>query len=295
MSDLPPISGDIVGVTAGPHVQEIDARWLMAYAAALGEFAPEYLDTARPDGIVGHPLFPVAYEWPLAVELRAKAVPDAVALRSVHATHDLEIHRRVRPGDQLTTTATVTVAEARVPGAYVVMRLDTVDGRGNPVSTTRYGSLYLGVECDRPSARPDPAPPRPDPDADSWETAVPIAATLAHVYTECARIWNPVHTDAAVAREVGLPRIILHGTATLALAVSAVLAREPAGPASPVSRITGRFGGMVFMPSTLRVRGTGRATTPGGRSIAFEAISAEGRPAVRDGRLLLAGRGTGRP
>jgi len=27
------------------------------------------------------------------------------------------------------------------------------------------------------------------------------------VYTECARIWNPIHTDAAVAKAAGLPAI----------------------------------------------------------------------------------------
>jgi len=67
-------------------------------------------------------------------------------------------------------------------------------------------------------------------------TEVPIPATLAHVYTECARIWNPIHTDPAVARQAGLSAILLHGTATLALAVSAALAREPRGAETPVTR-----------------------------------------------------------
>ena len=31
------LSRDIVGVTVGPIAHDIDARWLMAYAAALGE------------------------------------------------------------------------------------------------------------------------------------------------------------------------------------------------------------------------------------------------------------------
>ena len=52
-------SSGIVGATVGPLDQGIDARWLMAYAAALGEMAAEYLDTTRPAGIVAHPLFPV--------------------------------------------------------------------------------------------------------------------------------------------------------------------------------------------------------------------------------------------
>ena len=31
------------------------------------------------------------------------------------------------------------------------------------------------------------------------EVPLAISTGAAHVYTECARIWNPVHTDSAVA------------------------------------------------------------------------------------------------
>jgi hypothetical protein len=86
----------LVGTTVGPLVQEIDARWLMAYAAALGDVHAEYLDTTRPEGVIGHPVFPVCYEWPLAVELRASALPESIAVRSVHATHDVTLHRPLR-------------------------------------------------------------------------------------------------------------------------------------------------------------------------------------------------------
>ena len=309
------ISPAIVGATAGPLVQDIDARWLMAYAAGLGETAPEYLDTLRPDGIVPHPLFSVCYEWPLMLELRASAFADDVALRSVHATHDLLIHRRVKPGDRLRTTARVMAVESRAPGAYVRVRLDTVDAAGEPVTVTEYGSLYLGVACEGPlaGAGAPPAPPSPAGDdaplgssgragrgalaGDSagpgspgpwWAVERPVGATLAHVYSECARIWNPIHTDRAVARQAGLPDIILHGTATLALAVSAVLEREGPGAAARVRRVTCRFGGMVRMPSALKVRGRTAPGAADGRWLEFEARSAEGRPAVRDGHLLLA-------
>ena len=91
------IPASIVGTKAGPREQEIDARWLMAYAAALGEAAPEYFDTTRPGGILAHPLFPVCYEWPLALDLRAKALSDEIAVRGVHATHRVVLHRPAPP------------------------------------------------------------------------------------------------------------------------------------------------------------------------------------------------------
>jgi len=298
--------GTTIGTTVGPLVHEIDARWLMAYAAGLGETAPEYFDTARADGPLSHPLFPVCYEWPVAADVRAKTLSDEVLVRGVHATHDLRIHRRARAADRLYTTATILTVEPRAPGAYVVTRFETVDAGGGPVSTTDYGSLYLGVECQTEtdvSGSPHlPLPPAgrgrlpaPGPlegqggEEPEWSVSVPIAATMAHVYTECAQIWNPIHTDRAVAQAAGLPDIILHGTATLALAVSAVLGREPAGPATPVRRVACRFAGMVRMPSRLTVQGLGATASADGRRIAFQALSGEGRSAMRDGLLIAAG------
>jgi len=295
------IPSSVVGITAGPREHEIDARWLMAYAAALGEEAPEYLDTTRPDGVLAHPLFPVCYEWPLALDVRAKALPDEVAVRGVHATHRLTLHRPVRAGERLRTTATVAALERRSPGAYMVLCLETVDAAGGPVSTTDYGSLYLGVDCDPPPlsshgggqgegrAKGEGWSSEP-PTTETWSAEVPISRTLAHVYTECARIWNPIHTDRAVARAAGLPDIILHGTATLALAVSQALRHDPRGPAAPVRALGCRFGAMVPLPSRIVVRGHRPERSADGRVIRFEALGEGGRPAVRDGVIVLADR-----
>ena len=76
----------------------------------------------------------------------------------------------------------------------------------------------------------------------------------AHVYTECARIFNPIHTDRAVALAAGLPDIILHGTATLALAVSELIKGFADGNPARVKRLGGRFSAMVLMPGMLSLR-----------------------------------------
>jgi acyl dehydratase len=125
----------------------------------------------------------------------------------------------------------------------------------------------------RPADRAEPAP-------GGWRDRIDVAANLAHVYTECARIWNPIHTDRAVAVRAGLPDIILHGTATLALAVGRVLERDGCSP-SAVARVTCRFGGMVRMPSALSLE------VSAGQPRAFQVLADDGRPAVRDGRLQL--------
>jgi acyl dehydratase len=102
------------------------------------------------------------------------------------------------------------------------------------------------------------------------------------VYTECARIYNPIHTDVAVARSAGLSAPILHGTATLALAVSRVIAHDLGGEPARVREVRGRFTGMVAMPSTFTVRGRA-AEGPG---VAFDAIGADGASVLGQGVLI---------
>ena len=119
------------------------------------------------------------------------------------------------------------------------------------------------------------------------EVPVSISAVAAHVYTECARIWNPVHTDAAVAAGAGLPAIILHGTATLAMGVSRVIALEADNQPERVKRIACRFGAMVLMPSEMTVRILSRKATSEGDAVHFEVRAEDGGPAVRDGLVVL--------
>jgi len=285
----------MVGDTIGPLVHEVDARWTMAYAAALGDTQDCYFDTSSRD-VVAHPMFPVCPEWPVIVQGREIADRWGIApeetRQSVHATHDLTIHRLVRPGDVLHTSLTYVGVEQKKPGAYSTMCIETVDGDGEPVATTHQGGMYLGVPT---SGEDVPAPTHPDPidfgeapDSALHEIPIPVAHGAAHTYTESAKIWNPIHTDAAVAEAAGLPAIILHGTATLALGVSAVVDAVAGGDPQRIRRIVGRFGSMVLMPSTITTRVFD--VRPHGDSqelVRFEVRGEDGGAAVDRGMIVL--------
>ncbi len=282
-----PISSEIVGRVGEPCVHSIDSRWTMAYAACLGDLTPAYLDTRARSDVLAHPLFPVCFEWPLFLDPNGvpTGLPAAERVRGVHFTHDLTLHRPIRAGMELTTRATLAKVEARRSGAYQLVRLDTIAADGDPVSTTWYGVLLRGVDVAGDDRALDDTGPElePAPSAnDTKDHLIPIAANAALVYTECARIWNPVHTDVAVAEAAGLPGPILHGTASLALAVSRVVNECFDGDAERVVRIAARFGAMVPMPSTLALR-IGPVQD---NAVRFEALTPEGGRAIRDGLLV---------
>lgn len=252
----------------------------MAYSAALGETDPRYFDTAAPGGVLAHPLFPVCYEWPVSQPIRKIPALRAHFPRLVHAEHDLRIHRPVRAGERLETVVEIVSVQPRKPGAFVVFRFQTRDAAGAPVTTTDFGVLYRGVAVQGEGRGPSIELAAPEGRLEELG-AIEVAANAAHVYTECARIWNPIHTDIAHARAAGLPGIILHGTATLALSVSKVLAGvDP----RRVRRVQCRFSGMVLMPNRLEVHGALQ-----GPRIAFETKNQSGEGVVSRGVIELDG------
>jgi acyl dehydratase len=293
------LDSSLVGTASEPVVAEADAGWTMAYAAGLGDALPCYLDTTREHGIVAHPMFTVALEWPAMMHiiraLRDAGFPRSEMLRRVHATDEVIVHRPIRPPERLFTRATLAGIERRKAGAYQLTRFDTTDEKGAPVRTTWYGNLYRGIEV----AGPDRPPPDAPPSLASSAAAVaghasfviPITPVAALVYNACARLGNAIniHTDAATAKSAGLPGPILHGTATLAMAVSRVVAAEGGGDPTRVARIHARFGAMVLMPSEVEVRLVSRERVAGGEAVFFEVQSADGGRAIRDGFVILRG------
>jgi acyl dehydratase len=235
----------------------------MAYNAALG------VVSAAP-----HPLFPVCYEWPANRALREASGLQALNAQLVHAQHDMTLHRSLKEEELLVSGKVVGAAQRR-PGAFVTLRMQARGAAGDPVSTTDYGMLYRGVMLEGADRALEPLEdPAPINSPLSPSGELPIAATAAHVYTECARIWNPIHTDPDYARAAGLPGIILHGTATLAFSLSRIISSF----GTSVKRVRCRFAGMVLMPGSLTVHASRH-----GDAIAFETLDERGERVIERG------------
>lgn len=283
-----PLPTSFVGSVSEAIEHTVDARWLMAYAAGLGDTDECYLDTNA--DIACHPVFPVCLEWPAILAGRAanagsELTPDEAA-RAVHAGHDLHWHKPIGAGTTLSTTSTIVGIRASRAGAISLMRLDTVDRAGSLICQTWQTSVYRGVDIVGEARAIEEAPStiafRDNTEA-STQT-LPVSASAAHVYTECARIWNPIHTDRAFAQTAGLPDIILHGTATLAMAVSEMIRRYAGGEPRRVSRLGGEFRGQVPMPCELVVR----SYAPTDNTVSFDvSIGSDGPQAIRNGFIEM--------
>lgn len=284
------LSSERTGESTAPSRVVVDRRWTMAFAAAVGETAPAFYDGRGTGGVAVHPVFPVCVDWQTMVSgvPGLRDLPADEARRGVHVGHDLELHRRLPADVEVTTWATLEGVERRKPGAYAVVRHEATGPAGEALWTSRMGVLLLDVDVDghdRP-ARVDPgAPdgPPPSPEACRDVARVRIAAGAAHVYSECARIWNPIHTDVEAAAEAGIDRPILHGTATLALATSHVVAGEAGGDPGRVRRVAARFGAPVVPGALLTVRVLERRLA----TVRFDVVDDAGVVVVASGVLDL--------
>lgn len=248
------ITREIVGFCGQTFSHHIDERWSMAYAASLSDMARCYFDNSDGQRVKIHPIFPVCLEWPAIVESLRDVKIDM--RKTVHATHDLQLVASVYPGLDLHTTATIIGVEQRTPGIYLGWRLDTRDTDGLLVCRTYQGNLMLGETLAGPGHWIEEIPKygintKP---LTTLDAPIKVAANLGQTYTECARIWNPIHSDLATARAAGLQQPLLHGTASLALATSAVVNEILDGKPERVKRVGGRFSSMVFMPSSLHIK-----------------------------------------
>jgi acyl dehydratase len=276
-----------VSASATSRCEDVDDRRLVAFAAAIHDTSPAHFDLDRPGGVVAHPLFPVCLEWPLVEHGQpGLGMTDDEAHGGIHVMHAVTWHRPLRPG-RCVTTVRLEALEPRSIGAYALTRFETTTEHGVPIVSTRQGVIYLGVDAHGGRAPAARAPVAAD--------AVVRGAALVDVgefhvlpedpvvYTECAQIWNPIHTDPRVARAKGLDNPIMHGTATLARAVSVLVARHGGDDPFPVAHVSCRFTASVPAGETVRVR----AALRDARHLDFEACLASGERVLAGGRVVL--------
>ena len=272
---------------------EVDERRLRAFAAAIGDLGAPLFDLDSPAGIVAHPVFPVCLEWPLVVAGPPDlGLDDAAVHAGLHVSHEIAWQRPIRPGDRLRTTMRVERLEQRSVGVFALFAFATTGPGGEPAVETRQGVLYRGSELSGEALDGAPSTPVQPLPALAFEGSVDVAgfeigAADAVLYSECSGIWNPIHTDPRAARAAGLPTTILHGTATLARVVSALIASRLDGDPTAVGRLGCRFTAPISPGDRVTVAATGLQPPAAGArtALAFCARKDAGSPGLDRGFL----------
>lgn len=285
------ISSGILGAEIAGRETKVSWRSTTNYAASLGDGNVRYFDDTREEGLVAPPMLAVALTWPLSVDLgtrlRVDAFPAEVLMTQVHYSEHLQFHRLVRPGDHLKITGKVAGVLSHRSGTHFIVRYDATDAKGKKVFTEHSGAMLRGVtliDGDRADSLPRTPDNRrkADPASPVWEASVFVTPFLPYLYDGCTDIVFPIHTSPQFAKQVGLPGIILQGTASLALAAREIVDREAGGDPGRLKTLSCRFSGMVFPDSKMCVRLLAKDVKEAGR-LFFEIINVDGQKAISHG------------
>jgi acyl dehydratase len=287
-------SSRFVGSPLKPFETQITWRQMMNYAAAINDTNPCYFDDERPDGIVAHPMFCVAVTWPISERiwdyLDVADFPKNALMTQVHYTEHLQIYRLIKPADRLIIKGQVVAIVPHRAGTHLVFRYDAYAQESELVFTEHIGGLIRGIPCDDEGRGEPQIPAIPKKFHDSepiWDIPIFIDRLEPYIYDGCANIYFPIHTSIKFARQVGLPGIILQGTASLAYAVREVINREADEDPHRVKTVACRFTGMVIPGSEIRVQCMGRGADAKGDQFFFTVMNDKGERAISDGMVTL--------
>jgi len=288
------LSSHIAGSGLKEYRKEVSWRETMNYAAAVGDNNPCYFDDERMDGIIAPPMFCVAVTWPVTEKLEEflepGLLPAEISATKVHYTEHVEFYRPVRPGDMLTVKGKIAAITPHRAGAQIIIRYDVSDNNGKPVFTEHIGALLRNVKCADSGRGDETLPPVPafgSKCAPVWEATVPVDPMRPFVYDGCTNIFFPIHTSKQFAKMVGLPGIILQGTATLAFAVKELINREAGGDPHCLKILSCRFTGMVLPGTDIRIQLTGKSDGEKDKALYFTVMNKDDQKAISNGYALI--------
>lgn len=276
-------------------VAEVTPRWALAYSASLDLRDEIYLDDARPGGVVVPPTFCVCLEWALVGSPKRAEhfqLNETERRRGVHFVQDSTFFKPIRTGTRVQTTSEIVYVRNTSAGAYVLTRLESSDeATGELLVKSWSGSLLRGVPAERPEIGvlpPDYQPPADSGPVTGDEDEVLIDRAQPHLYTECARIWNPIHTERRVALAAGLDDIIVHGTATWAIAAREIARHRAGGNLGRLRRLAGSFRALIIPGTRIRVV---HAPDENGGGYRFNVLNAANVSALSSGFVEFDGAG----
>lgn len=264
----------------------LDARKIMAYASAIDDTNEAYFDDLRPFGLSVHPAICFSLQW--NARFLADKKPDMRQLSfSVHADTDLRIHSPFKQGEAITTQGQLVQRRQIKPGVYSVDRYRMTNSFGELKAELDYNSIIRGGVLDGKDGEVESSPAKPEPqklsDEPLWSETIQIPLHAGQKYTECASIYNPIHTEPSVAKKAGLAQIILHGSATKAYALTQIINRHFGGDARRITRLSGQLRGMVFMKSHIKVQCLAVQQASNETQVFFRVLNSQGQQAVASG------------
>lgn len=200
------------------------------------------------------PVFAVVPAMDLVFAVAETAAPADLRTRVVHGQQDLVLHKPLPVGEKVTVRAAVVGLHGKRSGTTATIQVRTRDAAGDLLNEQYVTEFYRGVPTDLSVGVPAPRlPSEPPAGPPLREAAYHLERDLPSRYADASGDHNPIHLDDEVARAAGLPGVIVHGLASLAIAARIVLAAAGADE-SRLARLSCRFTRPIAPGDTLTTR-----------------------------------------
>ena len=268
----------------GPYRAYCDPDEIAAFALAINDPNPLYQD-----GSAVPPTYAVvpAFEAMTALVGRLPAQATEGMTGGVHGTHDLYIHRPIRPGMTLETISERCSIVTSSAGMNVVLRLTSRDTAGETYVEQYWSTLYRGPVTggDRGDRLADHTFPEQAQAHAVGTVVLPTTPDQTFRYAGASGDRASMHVSDAAAQKLGFPRKFNQGLCTLGVVSQGLISLTADGDPRRIHRIALRFAAPSFPGDDIEVTAYDAGTAERGRhSYAFEARSAD-RAVLRHGRV----------
>ena len=282
-----PINSDIVGKATKPFHYRVTFRNLTNYSAAVFNGNPLYYDN-RAGGPAAHPLFPVRISWQMVERLDSLwdiKFPVDLSSHLIHQAEYIELIKPLKAGDELEVCGTLISLMPHKLGAKMAIRFDYTDNSGMELVKEYVSAILLGVKVtdEGRSIKKIAQIERFEIKEDYQSAKIEVSALDSYLYDGCSEIVNPIHTDRYYARSLGLPGIILQGTATLARSISSVINHLPNNDPRKITVVAGKFSGYVLPPDSLTVKFIKKSSD----EYYFETVNSNNEYVIRGGYIKV--------
>lgn len=237
-SALPPaIDVGAVGAKVDGAVYLVTSDEIAAYAAATDDRTPE-CSAGR--------IAPPVYAINPVLETMVSAKKKVTEAFGFHGEHDFRFHVPLRAGMKVAPQAEVVAIQQRSSG--VTIRIHIVSqADGAIVNEQEFVSFIPKARIERSVGAPSPTAqftPRGEPFATSVS---PLAPDQTLRYAAASNDHDAYTTDIEVARQMGFPGLVVHGTLTIALSSGAVVRHGCGGDPRRLRRLAVRLAKPLYL------------------------------------------------
>ncbi len=269
----------LIGKTYPAQNFEVISEWAKKYALAYNETNPWFLDERRPGGIAAPPLFGVVFTGPALLQAISDSDLGLNYARVVHGEQEMDFIKLVKPRDLITTTVAIKNIEAKSSGEVLSVATESKNQHGDLVQKSVV-TLFVRGEKKGDTAKPEESE-KPKPNF-LFTIAQKIDSDQTFRYAEASGDMNPIHTDEAFAKKVGLPGIIVHGLCVMAFTSKVFIDEACGGDPSRLKRMKVRFSKPVFPGQTITTKAWILERGPHRIVYGFETLNPSGEAVIRN-------------